>query len=271
MDLMDELKGRSKLEDLSLLIADNHTESLRLNHFHITKSMFMGESLLNWRSETEVIRPNYINTVFFGDTNAFANMAFISDLANSQALETSPYRPLGRQFKRDLHLSHPGSQHMPPEATALQLIEFFGNSTNTFYPIFGRDDLQNICFDVYHPAGKVETYKQQTLLLILAISLKHLGDTDPFLLSTSRSHFQSAITGLDDVSNLSTLDKFPRIQLALLYCLYTQQTPSSGDIWRLIGLSCRFCLDMVNLVMNDGENAIYLRLYHTTYRLEWYA
>ncbi len=162
---------------------------------------------------------------------------------------------------------------LPPKSAASALLLVFHHSINTFYTVFGLEQINQIRDAIYDSSriGQIGTWETPTIYLIFAISLQLISKGDPHMAAAAAAgaFFHEAVREWEtSVEPYGTAT----IRIVILVCIYVLLNPSAGDVWRLLGFVSRICLELANDDDNSDtgkEREEHSILYRTVYCLEW--
>ncbi|KIW32556.1 uncharacterized protein PV07_04087 [Cladophialophora immunda] len=202
---------------------------------------------------------------FYGHTSVFVQMGQMSHQALHLAAFSTPGHGQSWSSRTSLLAGIPPlDTDLPPPSVATTLMTLFGHSINIFYPICRQEMLD----ELYVAASDGDSTASVTLSLILAISTHIIGKADRRMAAWSSTYFLKAMREWQ-WSNETCRSKTLRI--AILTCIYILLNPAAGDVWRVLGLVSRLCLDLANIKVERQsqeereENAL---LHRTAYCLE---
>jgi hypothetical protein len=106
--------------------------------------------------------------------------------------------------------------------------------------------------------------------LILAIGTRLLSKTaDSRLLFDSYSYFRTAISDIKRLHKCLLPISTSSLQCNVLLCIFLLLDPSWGNVWRVMGHTCRLSLELNSLRANeDDPGELEAALYRTVYQLE---
>lgn len=162
---------------------------------------------------------------------------------------------------------------LPSLQDARQLARQYYHSFETYYPVLGSDPI-NVAIDcVYSTQDQAsEFYMQSELILwlVLAIACCLIRRKDRKICARSKGMFNNALK-----IYLGLMPKFQHpshkiLQVEALICCYIMLDPAVGNVWRILGHTCRKIQNLRRKLNASGGGSLEeWTLFMTIFRLEW--
>lgn len=164
---------------------------------------------------------------------------------------------------------------LPSLQEARQLSRQYYHSFETCYPVLGSDSI-NIAIDcVYSTQDQTsEFYMHSELILwlVLAIACCLISRKDPKICAKSKDMFNNGMK-----IYLGLVPKFQHpshriLQVEALICCYILLDPAVGNVWRILGHTCRKIQNLRRKLNASGGGSLEeWTLFMTIFRIEWWV